>query len=125
LHGNAACVDIYGKSWPFGDRVERDIAFQAIRSALKQEPAQVRRVLMEELRCQFPPDESVCLLEGFPTLKMLTWAELAQLSQAGVEIGSHGVDHEIHHENQPESVRLYELSASKMSLEQKLRRPCR
>jgi peptidoglycan/xylan/chitin deacetylase (PgdA/CDA1 family) len=64
------------------------------------------------------------LLREFPSFQMLSWGEIGQLSASGVEIGSHGVDHEIHHSNQEASVRRNELTESKRELEQRLNRPC-
>jgi peptidoglycan/xylan/chitin deacetylase (PgdA/CDA1 family) len=56
---------------------------------------------------------------------MLSWEEIGHLRSSGVEIGSHGVDHEIHHVNQPQAVRWFELTRSKTVLEEKFAGPCR
>ncbi|MGH7703611.1 MAG: polysaccharide deacetylase family protein [Gemmatimonadales bacterium] len=72
-----------------------------------------------------PEGEAQRLLNEFPSLQMLSWTDLSQLGNAGVEIGSHGVDHEIHHADQPQPVRLRELTGSKSELETRLGRPCR
>ncbi|MGQ9518035.1 MAG: polysaccharide deacetylase family protein [Anaerolineae bacterium] len=39
-------------------------------------------------------------------------------------IGSHGVDHEIHHADQPEAIRRRELSVSKQEIERWVGKPC-
>lgn len=80
---------------------------------------------MEEIRQQFPEGEVQRLLEQFPSMRMLTWEEIRQLASASVEIGSHGVEHEIHHDQQPSSIRWYELVQSKEKIERQLKRPCR
>ena len=56
---------------------------------------------------------------------MLTWNEIRQLANMGVDIGSHGVNHEIHHERQPLSVRKAELLNSKICIEKQIDRECR
>jgi peptidoglycan/xylan/chitin deacetylase (PgdA/CDA1 family) len=125
LHGRAERVEVLGQTWPLTNRQDRDATFQGIRYPLKAMPANLRQEAMDQIRQQFPPDEAKRLLHDFPSLQMLTWEEVGQLAGAGVEIGSHGVYHEIHHANQPEAVRRKELTKSKTELEQRLGRPCR
>jgi len=125
LHGRAQRVEALGKVWSLTTREEREIAFQEIRYPMKRLPAPQRRQVMEEIRQQFPEGETQRLLEQFPSLQMLTWEEVQQLASAGVEIGSHGVEHEIHHPNQLEVVRREELVFSKKEIERRLNRPCR
>ena len=108
-----------------GTRQEREAAFQDIRYALKSMAAEPRREIMAQIRQQFPGEETRRLLQEFPSLKMLTWEEFSELAAAGVEIGSHGVHHEIHHADQTESVRRRGLLDSKEELEKPLGRPCR
>jgi len=124
LHGSAYRVEVLGKIWSLKTREEREIALQEIRRAMKKLPAPQRREVMEEIRQQFPEGETQRLLEQFPSLRMLTWEEVQQLASAGVEIGSHGVEHEIHHSNQPEFIRKDELIRSKEEIEKRLNRPC-
>jgi len=88
-------------------------------------PSAQRQGVMDCIRQQFPNGESQRLLEEFPSLQMLSWGEVRELASAGVEIGSHGVNHEIHHEKQPEAVRRGELTKSKKALENQLNRHCR
>src|SRR5439155_11804772 len=87
--------------------------------------ADVRHETMKVIRAQFPNSETERLLEQFPTFQMLTWKELRRLPEAGVEIGSHGVDHEIHHPAQHPEVRRRELVESKKEIERQLGSPCR
>jgi len=125
LHGNAQQVEALGKVWSLKTREERESAFWKIEKVMKNLPAPQRRKVMEEIRQQFPEGETQRLLEEFPSMQMLTWEEVRQLASAGVEIGSHGVDHEIHHYEQPETVRRDELVRSKEEIEKQLNRPCR
>jgi peptidoglycan/xylan/chitin deacetylase (PgdA/CDA1 family) len=125
LHGNAARLEVLEQDWQLRTRQDREAAFQAIRYALKSVPAEPRRQTMAQIRQQFPGEETQRLLLEFPSLQMLTWEEIRQLAAAGVDIGSHGVDHEIHHQEQPESVRRHELLDSKEELEKRLGQACR
>jgi peptidoglycan/xylan/chitin deacetylase (PgdA/CDA1 family) len=54
-----------------------------------------------------------------------TREQVLQLSSAGVEIGSHGRHHEIHHARQPADVRAAELGQSREELTSLLGSPCR
>lgn len=125
LAGDARRVEALNATWPLSNRDEREWAFQHLRPRLKALPAPAKREAMAAIRAQFPPEESRRLIARFPSLRMLTWRELAQLGDAGVEIGSHGVDHDIHHSGQPCAERLRELTESRRELEARLSRPCR
>ena len=125
LHGRATKVEALGKVWPLTSRLDRETSFQGIRLPLKELPGNLRQEAMAFIRGQFPQGETQRLLHEFPSLQMLTWEEVGQLAQDGVEIGSHGVNHEIHHEYQLENIRRLELTESKTELEQRLGRPCR
>src|SRR5262249_17289486 len=109
LQGAAKQIEVFEKGWPLGSQDERDEAFQSIRFPLKAMPANLRSQTMNRIREQFPEGETQRLLEKFPALQMLNWDEVRQLAEAKVEIGSHGVNHEIHHQSQPESIRKFEL----------------
>ena len=124
LHGRAEQVEALDRVWRLNSRLEREAAFQAIRSPLKQMPSTLRRQALDCIRQQFPAGETERLLDEFPSLQMLSWEEVGWLADGGAEIGSHGVDHEIHHINQTEAVRSYELAESKTELERRLGRPC-
>jgi peptidoglycan/xylan/chitin deacetylase (PgdA/CDA1 family) len=86
--------------------------------------APVRARCMESIRQQFPSGESQLLLRRFPSFEMLTWDHLRSFNGSRVLVGSHGVTHEIHHENQDQDVRKHELEQSKLELERQLGRPC-
>jgi len=124
LHGHCSRLDALGQIWPLATREERESAFQGIRVQMKAMPAMLRRKTVSEIRAQFPASESQRLLEEFPVFQMLTWKEVRQLAEAGVEIGSHGVDHEIHHATQDPGVRRKELVESKKEIERQIGKPC-
>ena len=124
LQGEAERIEVLDKSWPLHSREEREDAFQSIRHPLKAMPADLRRQTMDCIRQQFRGGESRRLLEKFPALQMLSWEEVRQLAGADVEIGSHGVNHEIHSQVQPEAIRRFELVQSKIELERQLDRSC-
>lgn len=124
LQGEAERIEVFDKWWPLGRREEREEAFQSIRYPLKAMPGDLRKVTMDCIRQQFPDGETHRLLKKFPSLQMLSWEEVRQLSGAGAEIGSHGVNHEIHNQAQPEEIRRFELIQSKVELERQLGRAC-
>jgi|RhiMetdeSRZDD1v2_1073273.scaffolds.fasta_scaffold02115_9 peptidoglycan/xylan/chitin deacetylase (PgdA/CDA1 family) len=125
LHGDAARVDVEGAVWPLKTREERETSHRQLRGRLKALAAGARNEAMERIRAQFPAGETERLLDRFPSMRMLDWAQLRQLAAAGVEIGSHGVHHEAHHANQPAADRLRELCQSRHELDSRLSRPCR
>jgi len=124
LHGNANHLDLMGNKWNLHTTEQRDQAFQAIRYPMKELPMDQVLKTMDELRSQFPKEETIRLLEEFPEFQMLTWDEVRQLSNAGVAIGSHGVVHAIHHNQQPSELRINELEESKSIIEKIIQKPC-
>ncbi len=124
LHGNSHRLELFDRHWPLGSRTEREVAFRALRSRFKSLPAADRERAMSALRSQFPAEESRRLLNAFPSLRIMTAAQVRELAASGVEIGSHGVDHEIHHADQPAAARAAELSVSKQRIEQLSGREC-
>jgi peptidoglycan/xylan/chitin deacetylase (PgdA/CDA1 family) len=125
LHGHARQLDVFAKIWSFATREQREAAFQDVRYRLKAMPAAPRRLAMQTIRAQFPEAETERLLELFPSFRMLTWTELRYLASSGVEIGSHGVHHEIHHSSQDPEIRKRELVESKAEIQRQIGRPCR
>jgi peptidoglycan/xylan/chitin deacetylase (PgdA/CDA1 family) len=125
LQGRCDRLEALGQAWQLRERKERENAYKAIRYRLKAMPANSCQEAMNEIRGQFPVSEMERLLEQFPAFQMLTWKELRRLAEAGVEIGSHGVDHEIHHSAQDPEVRRRELVESKKEIERQLGRLCR
>jgi peptidoglycan/xylan/chitin deacetylase (PgdA/CDA1 family) len=124
MRGRAEQIEALGRTWSLRTRPEREEAFRVLRAKLKAVPAPLRLETMAALRMQFPAGESERLLEEFSHLRMLTWEELSGLASAGVEIGSHGLHHEIHHADQPAAVRERELARSRSEIEEHLGQPC-
>lgn len=125
LRGQAEGVTAFDRVWPLGTRAEREESFRVLRARLKAVPAAQRLETVDALRAQFPAGESDRLLAEFPQLRMLTWDELRALANAGVEIGSHGLHHEIHHADQTPALRAREFTRSRAEIEEQLGRPCR
>jgi len=125
LHGQSDWIELLDQSWSLLGRTCRENASRQIVAALKKKSSPERCEIMEQIRRQFPEGESERLLERFPSCRMLSWNQAEQLAREGVEIGSHGVEHEIHHAHQPDLVRQSELIRSKSQMEERLQRPCR
>src|SRR5262249_19705130 len=125
LHGDASSVDWNGKKWNLKKRAERELAFRDIRYSLKALPASERQEALCDIRLQFPEGETLRLLEKFPSLQMLSWEQVARLASSGVEMGSHGWTHELHHAAQSRQSRLHELKESRTEITRRLSRPCR
>ena len=125
LHGQATAIDAMGRSWALASRRDRFTAFKGIIDPLKVSGAGQRRQVVDEIRQQFPAGETERLLERFPSLRMLTWEEIRDMAGPMCEIGSHGVEHELHHAAQPKEIRMCELQESKWEIEQRLGLPCR
>lgn len=124
LYGRTKKIELFGKDWPLTNRKEREVAFGATRYRMLYISSDLRKQEMARLHNQFPEGETQRLLSEFPSFQMLSWKEIKQLAGAGVEIGSHGVNHEIHHPTQTEAVRYYELIESKRVLEKELSKEC-
>lgn len=124
LYGNANLIELMGNKWNLHTTEQREQAFQAIRFPLKQLQMDQVNLIMSDLRQQFPSEESARLLHEFPEFQMLSWEEVRQLSNASVEIGSHGVEHAIHHLQQPLGTRIMELVDSKNQIEQVTKKIC-
>jgi peptidoglycan/xylan/chitin deacetylase (PgdA/CDA1 family) len=124
LHGEADEIELLNRKWSLISRIRRENAFRTIRVVLKSLSAPIRRLAMSELEQQFPAGETQRLTDKFECFKMMSWDDVRQLSDSGVTVGSHGVQHEIQHNAQPESIREFELVESKRELEARLECPC-
>jgi peptidoglycan/xylan/chitin deacetylase (PgdA/CDA1 family) len=124
LHGDASNLELLGKKWIMHDARGREETLNSLRKTLKTMPSAVRQATMENLRAQFPPGNAQELQRKYPSLQMLEWSEIKELADAGTEIGSHGILHEIHHSGQPLELRRQELEQSREQLEKRLGRPC-
>jgi peptidoglycan/xylan/chitin deacetylase (PgdA/CDA1 family) len=124
LYGKGTQLDILDENWSLKERRERESSYQVIRRVLKVIPSSPRKAAMDSIRQQFPMGETQRLLKEFPSMQMFSWAELGLLLNEKVEIGSHGVNHEIHHAAQSADVRFSEMTESKAELEKRLNVPC-
>jgi peptidoglycan/xylan/chitin deacetylase (PgdA/CDA1 family) len=124
LHGRAERVEILGRSWDLADRGRRMACFQEVRRPLKRLARLERVEVMDELEAQFETGESERLLAEHPAFRMLAWDEVRSIAGRGAVIGSHGADHEIHHEDQPDAVIEQELARSRATLAEQLGSEC-
>ncbi len=125
LHGDAPRVDVLDRSWDLTTRRARLEAFQAIRRPAKLLARPERVALLDTIFTQFPAGEEERLLASFPSFAMLGWDDLRTLAGSGVTIGSHGVDHEIHHPDQTLEVVESELQRSRATISAELGVDCR
>ena len=125
LHGHATRVEALDRVWRMESRDQRVAGFRSIQLAMKAMPSRLRRQTLNCIRQQFPKGETQRLLSEFHSMQMLSWEQTRQLASAGTDVGSHGVDHEIHHMNQDGDTRWQELTDSKSELAKRLNGPCR
>lgn len=103
-----------------GERVELDgddAAFGRVRAYFKKLPTATRVERWSELVAQLRPGELEELLAAFPSLRMMSWRDVAALRATGFAIGSHGYRHELQHDGQPADLRQRELAASRQQIE--------
>lgn len=124
LHGHAHRIDAFGRSWSLLGREDRLAAFAAIRRRAKLLSSKQRVAFLESLSAQFELAEEERLLSEFPSFQMMSWEGLRELSTSGVTVGSHGVNHEILHSEQPDAVVRWELSHSQQRLSDELQTRC-
>lgn len=124
LYGGRDRIEVPGKEWRLATRGERERAQRQLRQEMKAMPASKRKEMLSFLLAQHPPGILEELVERTPTLRMMTWDEVRYLRDLGVEIGAHGVDHEILHEMQEPEVVLRELCGGKSAIERELGEPC-
>lgn len=125
LHGSCKKVDLLGQQWSLESRLSRVETYHHMRRSLKRMPGVEKDEWLARLREQYLPDEPLSLLERYPVFQVMNWDEIRSLHQAGVAIGSHGVNHEIHHGEQDVSVREAELRSSRTEIELQLGTSCR
>lgn len=113
-------VEADGKGWPLGSTCEREAAHRTIRTPFKHMPAEARKQRFAELEAQFESGELERLMTEHPEFAMLTWPEVESLHGAGVVVGGHGVEHEVHNDRQPASVVDAECTGSATALRERL-----
>jgi peptidoglycan/xylan/chitin deacetylase (PgdA/CDA1 family) len=119
--GSARVVELGGAKYDL-DRDTR--AFTDVRTAIKIAPTSKRLELWAELVSQLRSGELDELIARFPSIAMMSWSDASSLVGGGFAIGSHGLFHELQHENQPRELRMRELGGSKQLIEASLGRPC-
>lgn len=124
LHGDASALEFGGTRWPLSRPEARQAAFQHIRLAMKRMPSRQRQSAFFDVQQQFPAGEVPRLLALFPAFRMLSWDQVRSMVGQGLEVGSHGVDHELHHAGQPEEVRRAELAQSRRAVQSELDVAC-
>jgi peptidoglycan/xylan/chitin deacetylase (PgdA/CDA1 family) len=124
LRGDQRRLNALDRMWQLHTTTDRQSAYDGIRGILKRLAAPQRIAVMDQIRDQFPDGETHRLLDRFCSLQMLRWADVRMLARDGVEIGSHGIHHELHHDAQVAAVRRFELEQSKLQLEERLGQRC-
>jgi len=124
LHGGKEKIEILDREWLLDDENRRRAACRCIRGEMKRLPASQRLAVLNALREQFPRGRSEELLEQFESLRLMTWEEIRYLNSLGVEIGSHGMFHEIHNESQEKAVLEFEARRSKEEIERQVGVSC-
>ncbi len=119
--GSARTLVLAGESF---DLDQDPAAFDRARTLFKRATTEERAPLWSSLLAHLGTDELPELVAGFPSIAMLAPKEVAQLLAAGIDLGSHGALHELHHERQPPALRRHELVASKHHVEQLAQREC-
>ena len=112
INGRQLTFDLDGKS----SRME---AATAINSVLKKLPSEPRDAVIEEIAATLN-----VVIPELPTSEYgpVSWEQLIEMDQGGVEIGSHTVTHPILPNVDDDQMR-WELSASRERLESVLKRP--
>jgi len=100
-------------------------AFGAVRALFKRASTAQRKALWQELVSHLAEGELDELIAMFPTIAQMSWSEVMALQATGITFGSHGYEHELHHDAQPAELRRHELAASKAQIEAALGGACR
>ncbi len=72
-----------------GDLRERRVLAARLLDRLKTLPAEAQQALIARLQAQWSMSDA----DGHPDCRPMTWAQLREMREGGMEIGSHGVDH--------------------------------
>ena len=118
LYGSLKLVVYSGKSYQLDSDKSRNEAFNAIRYNLKAASGVDRIDGYQSIVSQFPNGELESLIQKYSCFKMMTKNDISQASASGQNIQSHGVLHELLHQNQTQEVVLAELIKSKQKLEE-------
>lgn len=95
-----------------------------VRHALKSEPLDNVRKIVEELKLNLSESAYIELTEKYKSVKPMSWDQVKQLHQLGATIGSHCKYHICCHGNQNINVVEKQIVESKTILEEKLKSEC-
>lgn len=104
---------------------DRARAADRVAEALRSLPRAEADAIVQELRALLTEEHWADLDRRFASEELMDWAELRQLSDAGVEIGSHTRDHVVLHERQLPGDVADQVLGSKGLLEERLGIECR
>jgi len=124
LHGRLRTIEVAENRFELGSRPEREAAFRSVRTWLKSLGAPERRTAMDQIYLQFEPGEVQRLLDQFPSFGILDWEELEALSTGRCAVGSHGVSHELLHDQQTQSQIESETRRSRVEIQRRLGCAC-
>lgn len=124
IKGGLKAVELLGRKWDLSDDAKRADACRQIRRELKKMPAGKRMAAIGELEAQFPRGKVEELVWAHAELQLLSKDEVVQLQNAGHGIGSHGMQHEVHNENQELEVLRAEIEDSKREIETMTGKKC-
>lgn len=125
LRGGASKIDMLGRRWELSNEEQKWLANRRIEGELRSMATPQRRMAMEQLRQQFPPGRLQELLEDYEGLQLMCWQEICYLCSLGVEVGGHGMWHEIHNEAQQPEVVDREVRKAKQIIERNTGQQCR
>ncbi|MCB1247734.1 MAG: polysaccharide deacetylase family protein, partial [Acidimicrobiia bacterium] len=96
----------------------------SVRGGFKTLARATRLAAMDDLAGQFDDGEVERLVVDIPSMSMLSWEDLDEMSRSGVTVGSHGVHHELHNPAQPDDVLRDELKGSRDDIVRRLQVRC-
>lgn len=94
-------------------------AMQRIHEFCRYVPESIRQARMQELYDCYGPDELADLKAVFPSLAPMTWEQARQLKAAGVDVGSHSLNHIALSQQPTEQIR-HEILAARELLQQRI-----
>jgi hypothetical protein len=117
LNGKRSKVVYKQKEFDLSREESRNNCFGEIRNDLKKEPGKLLEESYNQIVSQFADGELQELVKKHSYFKMLTKIEIKQAVSDGQFIQSHGVMHELCHQNQSDEIVRKELVKSKSQME--------
>jgi peptidoglycan/xylan/chitin deacetylase (PgdA/CDA1 family) len=124
---DADAVALPGRRRPFRLQTpdDRELASGHAANLLRTLPQLEVDSLLGQLRALLTEPQWRELDERFASEALLSWAELRELAQRGVAVGSHTRDHAVLHEAQATDEVRAQVVDSKRDIEERLGMPCR